>query len=106
SLGHSMSANDLAADQWGEIFLFLFGSAERGDRMLHGPHLRVERKQEPMVLRAMSEPFHAKQSAEDIRLSSAVLARKRQSEDALRGALSPAFVRETSLTFTFGEAFV
>ena len=77
-LGHGVQAQP-AAHQSGKIFLFLRLGAEIPDRNLRTPHVRIDRKQQPVVVAPVPESFERTHRRQNIRAAAPVLHRNRQS---------------------------
>ena len=58
SLGHPVRADEVPRHHPGQVRLLLRGGAERHQRHLDAPHLRVEGKEEPIVVAPVSQGLH------------------------------------------------
>ena len=87
----------------GKIFLLLLGCAvfEQRDRI--GPHVGIDRKQQPLIRRAVPQPFHNRNGRDRVGAAAAEFFGNRQTMHTERGAFFPSIMREDPLSVAFNH---
>ena len=93
-LGHRVRADEVPRHHPGQVRPLLRRGAERHQRQLDAPHLRVEGKEEPVVLAPVSQGLHDQGCREDVGAGPAQLGGNRQALDPELGTLPPRLPRK------------
>ena len=93
-LGHPVRGDQVARDHPGQVRPLLRLGAERHQRQLDAPHLRVEGEQQPVVLAPVSQRLHDQGRRDDVAARAAQLGGNRQALDPELGTPPPRLPRE------------
>src|SRR5205814_7983580 len=92
-----------AVAQSRQIFLLLLGGAVYEQRDRIGPHVSIDRKEQPLIGRAVTQPFHNGNGGDGIRAAAAEFFGNRQALHAEGGAFFPSIIGEDPLSVAFNH---
>ena len=105
-LGHPVRADEVPRHHPGQVRPLLRRGAERQQRQLDAPHLRVEGKEEPVVLAPVSQGLHDQGCRDDVGARPAQLGGNRQALDPELGTLPPRLPRKLSSILALQQILV